>query len=94
MKPALPEDMKEIIRYVVGRYGQMPLFRLSVLSHSLPAWRYNEHGEVICVPELAIEDDDRYFVFLDLVSALEDTEEEIEPSYYEGIYRELQRKVI
>ncbi|MCS6876400.1 MAG: hypothetical protein NZM36_06030 [Aquificaceae bacterium] len=61
---------------VLCKYGDKSGSYLSELSHKLPAWKYSEEYEPIYVAELAIEEEDKYWLFVDTI---EDIEEEDEP---------------
>lgn len=72
----IPEDLSAILEEVFRKYGDKSGSKLSDLSHKLPAWKYAEPDEPLYIEELAIEDEDEYFRFIELLEDMEDPEED------------------
>lgn len=75
-KPSLPEEANKTIEGVVHKYGKKTGTQLSLLAHSLPAWKYSEPNEPIYLAELAVKDEEEYFALSDLVEDIEEIDED------------------
>ncbi|MCS6876622.1 MAG: Panacea domain-containing protein [Aquificaceae bacterium] len=70
-----PLELSGVVEDVLNKYKDKSDSYLSELSHRLPAWKYSEEHEPIYIAELVIEEEDKYWLFVDV---MEDVEEEDE----------------
>jgi len=79
---SISPELQEIVDIVIDRFGKYPGNKLSVLSHELPAWLYAESGEPIFIEELALDIDEQYWTFQNIVAEMEngDNDSELQES--------------
>ena len=68
----LQSEEEETIKKVIEKYGKMTGTQLSAISHNLPAWLHSELNEPIHISELAIDKEDEYFAFIDILEELDE----------------------
>lgn len=71
----LSQEEEQTVEGIMEEYGKQTGTNLSVLAHKLPAWKYSSPGEPIHIAELSINDEDRYFAFIDIIEELDEEED-------------------
>ncbi len=71
----LPEKAKETIKEVLKKYGKKTGTELSLISHTLPAWKNSEPNEPIYLTELVKTKEADYFALTDIIEEIDDTKE-------------------
>ena len=67
----LSQEELQTVEHIMEEYGKQTGTKLSILAHKLPAWKYSSPGEPMHIAELSIEDEDRYFAFIDIIEELD-----------------------
>ena len=71
----LSQEELQTVKHIMEKYGKQTGTKLSILAHKLPAWKYSSPGEPIHISELSINDEDRYFAFIDIIEELDEEED-------------------
>lgn len=71
----VPAELQETIKILVSKYSNKTGTELSMLSHSLPAWKYSEPNEPIYIAELAADTDEKYFNLIDLIEDIDEDDD-------------------
>jgi len=71
----LSQEGEQTVKHIMEKYGKQTEAELSILSHKLPAWKYSSPYEIMHIAELSIEDEDRYFAFIDIIEEMDEEDD-------------------